>query len=551
MPRELDQVYEQTLQRIRKQAGDDGQLGMRVLSWITYARRPLSVDELRHGLAVEYDEEDLRAEFDPDNLLSPGSLVDVCAGLVVIDSKSHIIRLVHYTTQEFFDKQRRSIFENPEADIARACLTYLSYNAAQHFPSDGSMTDWYIIKVLNSYPFMGYASRFWVSHVNACAVHQEGNLILEEALEYARDSHRRLLAAIILRKQHLRPSSYGRLKDHQLLANPALLHLEAAAECGLQDILEFFLKNGIYSDSALNGALNCAASEGHAKQVAFLIEQGADASSFASDSSNSLHKACKRGHLEIVKVLLANGAQPDVKDRWQWTPLHYASRHHHSEVVRFLLKKNADPNVQTPLGMSPCHFAASNGDVETVASLADSGCNLAAQTRGLDTPLHYAASEGHIAALRLLLQRGAPIFRENKEGITAWDKARSWTDNAWQRELEAEFTPYVEASLRSSTQVKGKPENGPSQTEHTEEAHASSTDGSADEDLFESINTTEEYRSADESLQTIRGPGSLKFRDNGEDIACYPESPAVPLLQLIQPTPPTSDTESLHENGEE
>ncbi|KAL9609719.1 MAG: hypothetical protein Q9167_005527 [Letrouitia subvulpina] len=534
MPRELDHVYEQTLEISGKQAGDDSQLEMRVLSWITHARRLLLVDGLRHGLAIEYDDEELQTEFDPDNLLSPGSLVDVYAGLVVIDSKSHIIRLVHYTTQEFFDKQKRSIFENPEADISRACLTYLSYNAAPYFPSDGSMTDWYIMEVLKSYPFMGYTSRFWVSNVNACTSRQETHSILEEALEYASDAHRRLLAAVILRKQNLPPRSYGRLKDHQILARPAVLHLEAAAECGLQDVLEFFLNHGIYSDSALNGALNCAASEGHTNQVAFLIKEGADVSSFASDLSNSLYKACKRGHLETVKVLLANGAQPNVEDR-------------------FLLKNSADPNVKTPLGMSPCHFAASNGDIETVACLADSRCDLAAQTRGLDTPLHYAASEGHIAVLRQLLQRGAPIFRDNKDGMTAWDKAKSWTDNTWQRELEAEFTPYIAASLPSTAQAKESSDIDSSQTknytnftvsEDTEEAYISRIDESAEEDMFNPMSVSEKDRSTDENLQTIRGPSPVKSCNDVDDAPYYQEYSAVPLLCLIHPTPPASDAES-------
>lgn len=128
MPGGLDELYRQTLERIQKQAGDDGTLGMRILSWITHARRRLLVGELRHGLAVEYcdDGEGLR-EFDEDNLLSPGSLVDVCAGLVIIDSTSQIIRLVHYTTQEYFDNARLHLFKGSEVDMSRACLTYLSF----------------------------------------------------------------------------------------------------------------------------------------------------------------------------------------------------------------------------------------------------------------------------------------------------------------------------------------------------------------------------------------------------------------------------------------
>ena len=99
MPKELDDLYRETLKRIQGQPGEDGALGIRVLSWVTHARRPLSVEELRHGLAVEYDEDkESPNEFDPDNLLSSRSLVDVCAGLVVIDLRSQIICLVHYTT---------------------------------------------------------------------------------------------------------------------------------------------------------------------------------------------------------------------------------------------------------------------------------------------------------------------------------------------------------------------------------------------------------------------------------------------------------------------
>lgn len=69
MPGGLDELYRQTLERIQKEAGDDGTLGMRILSWITHARRPLLVGELQHGLAVEYcDDGEGLQEFDEDDL---------------------------------------------------------------------------------------------------------------------------------------------------------------------------------------------------------------------------------------------------------------------------------------------------------------------------------------------------------------------------------------------------------------------------------------------------------------------------------------------------
>jgi len=61
---------------------------------------PITTLELRHALAVEVGEPKL----DEDNLTSTDLVVSVCAGLVTIDEKSDIIRLVHYTTQEYFER---------------------------------------------------------------------------------------------------------------------------------------------------------------------------------------------------------------------------------------------------------------------------------------------------------------------------------------------------------------------------------------------------------------------------------------------------------------
>jgi hypothetical protein len=35
-------------------------------------------------------------------------MVSVCAGLVTIDEESNIIRLVHHTTQEYFERSQNS-----------------------------------------------------------------------------------------------------------------------------------------------------------------------------------------------------------------------------------------------------------------------------------------------------------------------------------------------------------------------------------------------------------------------------------------------------------
>lgn len=69
---------------------------MDVISWITYAKRPLTTPELQHALATEVGHQDLVR----DNISDVEDMVSACAGLVTVDKESDIVRLVHYTTQQ-------------------------------------------------------------------------------------------------------------------------------------------------------------------------------------------------------------------------------------------------------------------------------------------------------------------------------------------------------------------------------------------------------------------------------------------------------------------
>jgi hypothetical protein len=92
-----DDAYNDAMKRIEGQLEEEEQLAKQVLSWISCAQRPPTVKELQHALSVEVGEPTL----DEENLLL-ADMVSVCAGLVTIDEASNIIRLVHYTAQEYF-----------------------------------------------------------------------------------------------------------------------------------------------------------------------------------------------------------------------------------------------------------------------------------------------------------------------------------------------------------------------------------------------------------------------------------------------------------------
>src|SRR6266516_7172776 len=80
LPKVLDDTYDEVMKRIYSQDAEDVELAKQVLSWISYAKRPLTVSELQHALTIVPGARDL----DDDALTDKELLLSVCAGIVTI-----------------------------------------------------------------------------------------------------------------------------------------------------------------------------------------------------------------------------------------------------------------------------------------------------------------------------------------------------------------------------------------------------------------------------------------------------------------------------------
>jgi hypothetical protein len=90
----LFEVYDGALTRIEQQREGFRQLARKVLTWIVYTRRELSIQEVQEAIAIKPGMIDLDHE---NNLNDENEMVSIYAGLVTVDNKSQVIRLVHYT----------------------------------------------------------------------------------------------------------------------------------------------------------------------------------------------------------------------------------------------------------------------------------------------------------------------------------------------------------------------------------------------------------------------------------------------------------------------
>ena len=147
----LGDAYTETLSRMKAQPGSRSKLGMEVILWISYAERPLHVDELCHALGVEGSK-----DLDIRNIPAIETSLACSLGLVTVEKSSSTVRLVHYTLQEYLS-HNSNLFLKPHSLIAEVCLTYLNFRHV-----------WNLSPALRSVPptapFVEYASCYWGAH---------------------------------------------------------------------------------------------------------------------------------------------------------------------------------------------------------------------------------------------------------------------------------------------------------------------------------------------------------------------------------------------------
>lgn len=152
-----DYAYDATMERICGQVADHGTLALNTLLWVTCSMRPLTVPELQHALAVELG----KVELDLGKLSPIKIITSVCAGPVIVDENTSIVRLVYYTAQEYFERTQGQWFPGVESIITSICTTYLSFSV---FGKGPCITEAEFDDQLISYPLYCYASNNWGHH---------------------------------------------------------------------------------------------------------------------------------------------------------------------------------------------------------------------------------------------------------------------------------------------------------------------------------------------------------------------------------------------------
>ncbi|KAH8901517.1 ankyrin [Thozetella sp. PMI_491] len=468
-----DEAYAKAMKRIQSQTPEAVELAKQTLTILSCARVPLLTCDVAHALAIELNS----YSFDADNIPDIEDVAAVCAGLVIVDQESNIVRLVHKSTQEYFERNMDSLLPGAQSWMASRCAKYL--NIVADFGDMGPP------------PFYNYAKSNWGHHALACAAEMEvdGSLVggaspgsptmllgsvapqkfsiiqmVKEvaaidsiAVDSCYGGHQSTVELLIVvndydvnrptrttdPKEFLRATLEGGERDNPARDDVLLTIAAARGDIGM---IMMLLQRG--ADPNITGAggqtaLFIASNKGFENIVAILLDnENTNPNTKCINLSNTagcegftqsypLLVATEMGHLGCVKLLLST-ATHDIADMSRNAIWYAAIRGHHSLIQEYLKCTNIDPNQaeqdtgNTPLAASIIH----NPDYQDVYFDWDgvhTGVN-PKDERYLNyeaynsTPWMVAICQGDIETIQLLLP-GSDVNREFPFRYTPLHKA--------------------------------------------------------------------------------------------------------------------------------
>ncbi|KAL7912200.1 hypothetical protein GGI35DRAFT_492155 [Trichoderma velutinum] len=438
----LDLAYGQAMWRINEQQSGFKELALKVLLWIVSAERQLTATELQHALTVEIDE----LELDLENLPSIRDMVSACAGLVTVDYESNIIRLVHYTAQEYFNQTRKRWFSDADVVMADTCASYLLFKDFEEGVC-ATYDDFRERSRLN--PLYDYAALNWGHHARKAAklcrkvmeflgCQTKMNTSIEGLRVDTEEGHGRGQPVYRMTSLHL--AAYFGIEETVKAILKKTIDINAkdqngstplswSARNGHEDVVKLLLQEPNIEVNSRSGVwdetpLALAVLYKHEAAVELLLAAGANPN-LGNVEQTPLSMASEMGSEAVVKLLLA---MPSInvhsKGMLRGTALYEATGKGHAAVVKLLLAAGADPELGGSFGMTPLMRAAERGDTSVAEVLIAAGGNPDLRDEKGKTPLHMASFEGHESIVELLLAAGADANLGDSDGTTPLSTAQ-------------------------------------------------------------------------------------------------------------------------------
>ncbi|KAK7052724.1 ANK-REP-region domain-containing protein [Favolaschia claudopus] len=437
LPTTLTAAYEVTMARINAQAEGFQKLAQKTLMWISNALRPLSVAELCQVLAVEPGDTSLI----PDKVPHIETILAACAGLVTVDIELAVVRVVHYTAQDWLESQ----FPYAHKEIALTSFQYLKFPEfdilrqldkekysfavyAQYCIEHTRMTNSEMGLISQVERFASKAClwrRLWMSLRWSARIPFWRSALWPEAKE---DYCTLILAAagnLRTMTQHLVTEGQFETRHYKCALSLAayaghseivklLLNLDVidagwgmspAVEGRQTEIVKMLLAAGADYDTALQATAYMEPGP----MVKVLLDDGADMDIVEGNYGTALQAAAHFESEPIVKVLLDVGADVNIVGGYYGTALQAAACMESEPIVKILLDAGTDVNIVGGNYGTALQAAAYVGSEPTVKMLLDAGAEVNIVGGNYGTALQAAAYRGSEPTVKMLLDSGADV----------------------------------------------------------------------------------------------------------------------------------------------
>jgi len=400
----IDKYYKAAFQRIERKDKRIRELAIDVLTWLAFAKRRLTVNELAHAIAISNFAASVQAgERDlPTNLQipSPDDTISPCAGLILVDKEHKFIRLAHSTAESYL-RSKTLISENAESKIANSCLTCLNYLPLPQ--NDLSMH-------CTTYPLVRYAADHWGNHISS----KVQSPVYERAWEFLSDK-RRLNSVLPF------------MTNFEILQEREISGLHLVVYFGLAKLVRKALnlnRDILIESTTARGrtALHWTVLYGQHKFMRLLIQTGANVNAIDTDKRTALHLAINIGDTSSVTTLLASGNHINLQceDRQGFTQLRLAAMKGNRQIAESLLERGAEIDAHDKdQGFTALRWAAQMGHTSLVKLLLGRGASTEPPSIDQWTLLKWAAREGHEEIIVLLAKRRVDLNATDDNGHTA------------------------------------------------------------------------------------------------------------------------------------
>ncbi|KAL3417181.1 hypothetical protein PVAG01_11181 [Phlyctema vagabunda] len=338
LPVGLDETYRRILTRIPT---SDAETTRRVLLWLAFSMRRLTLNELHTAIAINPELDHLDEE---SQLRSAHDILELCGSLISVSDQGHV-SLAHLSVKDYLLSAEIklqpsvSIFtlSAPEAnhELASNCIGYMMFKEFSKGPAPTS--DDYVAR-LSNYTLMKHAAVAWPYYFRASEPSPELRCLASRFFSPSLRENFMSWVQIL---------NAGDVSEWDFYPRHAT-SLYYASSFGLSDVVEELIRAGADLDtpgSRYQGtALQAAVLRNQLRVMKLLLRAGADPNRPDKNGTSPLHFAAALGSLHSVAILVQYGASKESIGNLGDTPVDWAEKAGRQDAVDMILGR-MDPDI--------------------------------------------------------------------------------------------------------------------------------------------------------------------------------------------------------------